>query len=76
MEFNGCRATTMTDEPIIEQEIVKKVEVQFTVEDYNYPYQDTLVFTDAEYKKMTPAKILKMQTDKYNDWKANILGVE
>jgi len=66
----------MTDEIIIDQEIIKKVEVQFTVDDYNYPYQDILVFTEAEYKKTTPDKILKMQTDIYNDWKNNILGVE
>lgn len=52
----------------ITNNLTNMAQLQWTVEDPQYPYMDTWLMTEAEYTAMTPAQLAAKQTKQYNDW--------
>ena len=48
--------------------VTNMVQLQWTVEDSEYPYMDTWLMTEDEYIAMTPDEIETKQIKQYNDW--------
>ncbi len=58
----------------INSEIIEMINVQWSVEDTDYPYCDTFIFTKEEFEALTPEELEQMKIDKYNDWKQYIIN--
>lgn len=52
----------------ITNNLTNMVQLQWSVEDTQYPYMDTWLMTESEYNAMTPTDIEAKQTKQYNDW--------
>lgn len=52
------------------------VEVQWEVQDTDYPYMDTYYFTPEEYAAITPQELQARQEAQYNEWLAYMRNPE
>jgi hypothetical protein len=54
--------------------ITHGVRIEWTVNDEQYPYQDTLYLSNEDYERLWLEGIKEIQEVKYNEWKSYILN--